>query len=173
MKILKTKFKGLLIFKSKNFTDKRGYFREIAHQKKINEKLIFTVVSKSKKNVLRGLHMQTKFMQGKYVSVVKGEILDVAVDCRKNSKTYGEHFKIKLSQKNSKSIYIPPGFLHGFLGKKKENIIVYSCTNYRNKNSEISVSWKDKDLAINWEIRKPILSNKDAKNSIPFNKLKI
>ena len=173
MKILKTKFKGLLIFKSKNFIDKRGYFREIAHQKKINEKLIFTVVSKSKKNVLRGLHMQTKFMQGKYVSVVKGEILDVAVDCRKNSKTYGEHFKIKLSQKNSKSIYIPPGFLHGFLGKKKENIIVYSCTNYRNKNSEISVSWKDKDLAINWEIRKPILSNKDAKNSIPFNKLKI
>ena len=173
MKILKTKFKGLLIFKSKNFIDKRGYFREIAHQKKINEKLIFTVVSKSKKNVLRGLHMQTKFMQGKYVSVVQGEILDVAVDCRKNSKTYGEHFKIKLSQKNSKSIYIPPGFLHGFLGKKKENIIVYSCTNYRNKNSEISVSWKDKDLAINWEIRKPILSNKDAKNSIPFNKLKI
>ena len=173
MKILKTKFKGLLIFKSKNFIDKRGYFREIAHQKKINEKLIFTVVSKSKKNVLKGLHMQTKFMQGKYVSVVKGEILDVAVDCRKNSKTYGEHFKIKLSQKNSKSIYIPPGFLHGFLGKKKENIIVYSCTNYRNKNSEISVSWKDKDLAINWEIRKPILSNKDAKNSIPFNKLKI
>ena len=173
MKILKTKFKGLIIFKSKNFNDKRGYFREIVHQKNINEKLIFTVVSKSKKNVLRGLHMQTKFMQGKYISVVKGEILDVVVDCRKNSKTYGEHFKITLSQKNSKSIYIPPGFLHGFLGKKKENIIVYSCTNYRNKNSEISVSWNDKDLGINWEIQKPILSNKDNKNSLPFNKLKI
>ena len=173
MKIIKTKFKNLLVFKSKNFYDNRGYFRELAIEKLIKQKLIFTVVSKSKKNVLRGLHMQTKFMQGKYISVVKGEILDVAVDCRKNSKTYGEHFKITLSQKNSKSIYIPPGFLHGFLGKKKENIIVYSCTNYRNKNSEISVSWNDKDLGINWEIRKPILSNKDAKNSIPFNKLKI
>ena len=117
--------------------------------------------------------MQTKFMQGKYISVVKGEILDVVVDCRKNSKTYGKHFKVTLSQKNSKSIYIPPGFLHGFLGKKKENIIVYSCTNYRNKNSEVSVSWNDKDLGINWEIQKPILSNKDTINTIPFNKLKI
>ena len=173
MKILKTNFKGVLIFKSKNFNDNRGYFREMAHQKNINEKLIFTVVSKSKKNVLRGLHMQTKFMQGKYISVVKGEILDVVVDCRKNSKTYGKHFKVTLSQKNSKSIYIPPGFLHGFLGKKKENIIVYSCTNYRNKNSEVSVSWNDKDLGINWEIQKPILSNKDIINTIPFNKLKI
>ena len=172
MKILKTKFKGLLIFKSKNFIDKRGYFREIVHQKNINEKLIFTVVSKSKKNVLRGLHMQTKFKQGKYISVVKGEILDVAVDCRKNSKTYGKHFKIILSQKNSKSIYIPPGFLHGFLGREKENIVVYSCTNYRNKKSEISVSWNDKKLNINWEIQKPILSKKDINNSIPFTKFK-
>ena len=164
MKILKTKFKGLLIFKSKNFNDNRGYFREIAHQKNINEKLIFTVVSKSKKNVLRGLHMQTKFMQGKYISVVKGEILDVVVDCRKNSKTYGKHFKITLSQKNSKSIYIPPGFLHGFLGKKKENIIVYSCTNYRNKNAEVGIKWNDKDLKIKWPVMKPIVSAKDKRN---------
>ena len=85
MKILKTKFKDLIVFESNNFTDKRGYFRELTHQKYIKEKLIFTVVSKSKKNVLRGLHMQKKLQQGKYVSVVKGKILDVAVDCRKNS----------------------------------------------------------------------------------------
>jgi len=172
MKISKTKFKGLLIFESSNFYDSRGYFRELTHQKFIKEKLIFTVVSKSKKNVLRGLHMQTKFQQGKYISVVKGKILDVVVDCRKNSKTFGKYFSIELSQKNSKSIYIPPGFIHGFLGKEKENIVVYSCTNYRNKNSEIGVIWNDKQLNIDWKIKKPILSKKDSKN-IPFEKLKI
>ena len=170
MKILKTKFKGLIVFESNNFIDKRGYFRELTHQKYIKEKLVLTVVSKSKKNVLRGLHMQKKLQQGKYISVVKGKILDVVVDCRKNSKTFGKHFKIILSQKNSKSIYIPPGFIHGFLGKDKENIVVYSCTNYRDKDSEIGVLWNDKDLNIDWKIKKPILSQKDAKN-IPFNKL--
>ena len=123
-------------------------------------------------NVLRGLHMQKKFQQGKYVSVIKGKILDVVVDCRKNSKTFGKHFKIILSQKNSKSIYIPPGFIHGFLGKDNDNIVVYSCTNYRNKNSEIGVLWNDKDLKIDWKIKKPILSKKDL-NNIPFNQLKI
>ena len=172
MKISKTRFKGLLIFESSNFYDSRGYFRELIHQKFIKKKLIFTVVSKSKKNVLRGLHMQTKFQQGKYVSVVKGKILDVVVDCRKNSKTFGKYFSIELSQKNTKSIYIPPGFIHGFLGKEKENIVVYSCTNYRNKNSEIGVIWNDKQLNIDWKIKKPILSKKDSKN-IPFEKLKI
>ena len=172
MKISKTKFKGILIFETQSFKDNRGYFRELTHQKFINKNLIFTVVSKSKKNVLRGLHMQKKFQQGKYVSVIKGKILDVVVDCRKNSKTFGKHFKIILSQKNSKSIYIPPGFIHGFLGKDNDNIVVYSCTNYRNKNSEIGVLWNDKDLKIDWKIKKPILSKKDL-NNIPFNQLKI
>lgn len=164
MKIKKTKFKDLIVFKSKNYYDKRGLFRELALKNKIKKKLIFTVVSRSKKNVLRGLHMQKKFKQGKYVSVLKGKILDVAVDCRKKSKTFGKHFKIVLSERNCNSIFIPPGFLHGFLGLEKENIIVYSCTNYRNKKSEISVKWNDKDLNINWQIKKPILSRKDSDN---------
>ena len=164
MKILKTKFKDLLIFKSKNFYDKRGYFRELALEKKIKKKLIFTVMSKSKKNVLRGLHMQKKLKQGKYISCLKGEILDVVVDCRKKSKTFGKHFKIILSEKNCKSIYIPPGFLHGFLGLGKENIVIYGCTNYRDQKSEIGVSWNDKDLKINWNIKSPILSKKDNQN---------
>ena len=164
MKIKKTKFKDLIVFKSKNYYDKRGLFRELALKNKIKKKLIFTVVSRSKKNVLRGLHMQKKFKQGKYVSVLKGKILDVAVDCRKKSKTFGKHFKIVLSERNCNSIFIPPGFLHGFLGLEKENIIVYSCTNYRNKKSEISVKWNDKDLNINWQIKKPILSQKDSDN---------
>ncbi len=164
MKIKKTRFKDLLIFQSRNFNDKRGLFRELGLEKHIKKKLIFTVVSKSKKNVLRGLHMQKKFQQGKYISVVKGKILDVVVDCRKKSKTFGKHFKTVLSEKNCKSIYIPPGFIHGFLGLDKENIIIYSCTNYRDKNSEIGVRWNDKDLKINWNIKSPILSKKDSKN---------
>tara|TARA_B100000035_G_scaffold311973_1_gene322498 strand:+ start:935 stop:1453 length:519 start_codon:yes stop_codon:yes gene_type:complete len=164
MKTQKTKFKDLVVFESKNYFDKRGYFRELALKKKIKKRLIFTVVSRSKKNVLRGLHMQKKFKQGKYVSVLKGKILDVAVDCRKKSKTFGQHFKMILSEKNCRSIFIPPGFLHGFLGLEKENIIVYSCTNYRNKNSEIGVKWNDKDLKINWKIKSPILSKKDTNN---------
>ncbi len=164
MKVQKTKFKDLLVFQSKNFNDKRGLFRELGLEKHIKKKLIFTVVSKSKKNVLRGLHMQKKNQQGKFISVVKGKILDVVVDCRKKSKTFGKHFKIILSEKNCKSIYIPTGFIHGFLGLDKENIIIYSCTNYRDKNSEIGVKWNDKDLKINWNIKTPILSKKDSKN---------
>ena len=121
-------------------------------------------MSKSKKNVLRGVHMQKKSKQGKYISCLKGEILDVVVDCRKKSKTFGKHFKIILSEKNCKSIYIPPGFLHGFLGLGKENIVIYGCTNYRDQKSEIGVSWNDKDLKINWKIKSPILSKKDSQN---------
>ena len=164
MKIIKTRFKDFLIFKSKNFYDNRGYFREVLIEKLIKKKFKFIVVSKSKKNVLRGLHMQKKFQQGKYISVVKGKILDVVVDCRKKSKTFGKHFKIIISEKNSKSIYVPPGFIHGFLGLEKENIVVYSCTEYRNKESELGVKWNDKNLKINWNIKKPILSIKDKKN---------
>jgi len=164
MKIIKTKFKELIIYESKNFIDNRGYFRELTIEKIIKKKLVFTVVSKSKKNVLRGLHMQKNNMQGKYLSVVKGKILDVVVDCRKNSKTFGKNYKIILSQKNSKSIYIPAGFLHGFLGLEDENIVIYGCTKYRDKDSEIGVMWNDPNLGINWPIKKPITSIKDEKN---------
>lgn len=164
MKIIKTKFKELIIYESKNFIDNRGYFRELTIEKIIKKKLVFTVVSKSKKNVLRGLHMQKNNMQGKYLSVVKGKILDVVVDCRKNSKTFGKNYKIILSQKNSKSIYIPAGFLHGFLGLEDENIVVYGCTKYRDKNSEIGVMWNDPNLGISWPIKKPITSIKDKQN---------
>ena len=108
--------------------------------------------------------MQKKFQQGKYVSVLKGKILDVAVDCRKKSKTFGKHFKLILSEKNCKSIFIPAGFLHGFLGLDNENVVVYSCTNYRHKESEFGVKWNDKDLKINWNIKSPIMSKKDNNN---------
>ena len=171
MIVKKTNIKDLLVFESKNFYDKRGLFRELALEKLIKKRFIFSVVSKSKRNVLRGLHMQKKFKQGKYVSVLKGKVLDVVVDCRKKSKTFGKHYKIILSEKNCKSIFIPPGFIHGFLGLEKENIINYMCTNYRNKNSEIGVKWDDVNLKINWNIKKPILSQKD-KNNLNFKDIK-
>ena len=171
MKIYKTKFKDLLVFKSQNFYDKRGFLREVTYEKYLNKKLIFTIVSKSKKNVLRGLHMQTKKMQGKYVSVLKGRVLDVVVDMRRNSKTFGKHYKTILSEKNAKSIYIPPGFSHGFLALENESIVLYSCTNYRNEKSETTLKWNDSDLKIKWPIKNPILSEKDS-NGISFKDFK-
>ena len=107
------------------------------------------------------MHLQTKKSQGKYISVIKGEILDVVVDLRKNSKTFKKQFIIKLSEKNSKSIFIPPGFAHGFYTLGKENYIVYSCTSYRSTKHEISLNWKDEDLNIAWPCKKPIISKKD------------
>ena len=170
MKIKTTKFQGLKIFKSPVFNDSRGFFREIFKDKFFkNKKFIFTCTSSSKKNVLRGLHLQTKFSQGKYISVVKGEIFDVVVDLRKKSKTFGKFYKIRISDKNGISIYVPPGFAHGFLGLKKENIITYHCTNYRSKRHEIGIHWNDKNIKIKWPIGKPILSAKD-KSNISFKK---
>ena len=164
MKIKKTKFKGLMIINGIKHQDKRGYLRELTIEKLIGKKLVFNILSKSHKGVLRGLHFQSKNSQGKYVSVLKGKILDVAVDLRKNSKTFLKHFKIILSEKKCTSVYIPPGFAHGFLGMEKENLVMYGCTKYRNKKSETGIKWNDKNLKINWNIKKPILSNKDAKN---------
>tara|TARA_B100001029_G_scaffold79224_1_gene64930 strand:+ start:888 stop:1403 length:516 start_codon:yes stop_codon:yes gene_type:complete len=171
MKILKTPIKGLLVFKVQKFNDNRGYFREVLLEKTVKRKFKFNVVSMSKKNVIRGLHLQKGKPQAKFISVVKGKIIDVAVDIRKNSKTYGKHFKIILSDKNCTSLYIPEGFAHGFGGLEKENIVVYSCTNYRHKKGEKGIRWNDKNLKINWKIKKPIISSKDKKN-ISFKQFK-
>ena len=168
MKIIPTKFSGLKVIESKIFKDTRGFFKEDFKKKFFKEKkFIFGCTSSSKKNVLRGLHLQTKFSQAKYLSILKGSILDVVVDLRKNSKTFGKHFKIILSDGNAKSLFIPPGFAHGFLGLKKENIIYYYCTNYRSAKHEIGLLWNDKDLKIKWPTKKPIISNKD-KNNLKF-----
>ena len=164
MKIIKTKLKDLVLVKSKVFTDKRGFFKEIEKKNILKKKFVFDCFSYSKRNTLRGLHLQTIKSQAKFITVVQGKILDVVVDCRTNSSTFGKSFKIILSQKNSKSIFIPPGFIHGFLGLEDENIVVYGCTNYRNKDSEIGVIWNDSELNIKWPVKKPILSVKDKKN---------
>jgi len=164
MKILKTAFKDLLVIKNEKFTDSRGYFREILVEKNLKKKFPFNVVSVSKKNVIRGLHYQTQNAQSKYISVIQGRILDVVVDIRKNSKTFGKHYSIILSNKNCTSIYIPEGFAHGFAALDKLNIVIYSCTKYRDKDSEQGILWNDKSLKIKWPIKKPIISKKDRLN---------
>ena len=163
--IIKTKFKDLYLIKNKAFHDKRGYFKELIRENIIKKKFPFHVMSYSKKNVLRGLHLQTKNSQAKFITVVKGRIFDVAVDLRKKSKTYKKVFSSILSEKNSKSIFIPAGFAHGFLSLDKENFIVYSCSHYRDEKSELTIQYNDKSLEIKWPKKKFILSEKD-KNGI-------
>ena len=165
--MIKTKFKDLFIVENKSFKDNRGYFKELIREKKINEKFPFLVMSFSKKNVIRGLHLQKKNSQGKFVSVIKGKIFDVAVDLRKNSKTFGQYYQCTLSEKNSKSVYIPPGFAHGFQALENENYIIYSCTQYRHSKSEKVIQFNDKELNIKWPLKKMIISKKDN-NAMPL-----
>ncbi len=169
--IIKTKFKDLVVHINKPYRDKRGYLKELLSENKIKKKFVLSILSFSKKNVLRGLHFQTKNPQGKYVTVLKGKIFDVAVDLRKNSKTFGKHFSCILSEFNFKSVYIPPGFAHGFMTLDKENYVLYGCTKYRSAKSEKSIKFNDKNLNIRWPFKKPILSKRD-KNAMDFKEYK-
>ena len=162
MKLLNTKIKGLKIIKSQIFKDSRGFLKEV-YRKNIlsNVNFPFDVMSHSKKNVLRGLHIQTKNAQAKIITVTHGKILVVAVDLRKNSKTFGKYLSIKISDTDDFSFYIPAGFAHGFLCLSKECTINYKCSQYRDQKSEKTLYWKDAIVGINWPIKKPILSYKD------------
>ena len=162
--ISKTRFKNLIVIKKDKYTDKRGYFIEIVRNNVIKKNFPFLVMSFSKKNVLRGIHLQMKNTQGKYISVVKGKIFDVAVDLRRKSKTFGQYYSTILSEKNSRSLFIPEGFGHGFYSLANENYIIYSCTKYRDKQSEIGIKFDDPDLNIKWPGKKFILSDKDKYN---------
>ena len=161
MELKNLKIKGLKIIKSKIYRDKRGYVREIFKNKILKDDFIFDVMSYSKKNVLRGLHIQTEKLQAKIITVTHGKILDVAVDLRKNSKTFGKYFSIIISQNSEFSFYIPKGFAHGFLCLSKECTVNYRCSQYRHKKSETTLNWDDKEVGIKWPIKKPILSTKD------------
>ena len=161
MKLIKTKFKGLIVYQKDTYKDNRGYFRELFLQKHFNEKFPFDVMSYSKKNVLRGLHLQLKKTQAKLITVLQGKIFDVCVDCRKKSKTFGKYFSIIISQDSEFSFYIPKGFAHGFLCLSKDCTVNYRCSQYRHKKSETTLQWNDKDVGIRWPIKKPILSKKD------------
>ena len=167
MELKKTQLEGLVVIKPKIFVDDRGYFFESWSQASFAENgLEFDFVqdnqSLSNKGVLRGLHFQNPpFAQGKLVRVIKGSVIDVAVDIRRMSPTYGQHFKIILSEKNNKSLWIPPGFAHGFAALEENTIFSYKCTGLYNKLSEGTIAWNDKDLNINWDVKNPLISEKD------------
>lgn len=168
MEIIETPIEGLLVFKPRTFKDDRGAFFESFNQLKFDEltKGEFQFVqdnqSISKKGVLRGLHFQNPpYAQGKLVRVIKGRVIDVAVDIRKDSKTYGEYFSIELSEENNTQFWIPPGFAHGFFALEDDTIFSYKCTNYYSPESEGTLKWNDIDLNIDWNGVPIMISEKD------------
>ena len=164
MKIIKTNFNGLKIYEKDSYNDKRGYTRELFLNKLLNKKFPFDLISLSKKNVIRGLHLQIKKPQGKFITVLKGKIFDVVVDCRKNSKTFGQYFSIILSEKKNSSLFIPEGFAHGYCSLSSDSLLHYKMTEYRDKKLERGILWNDKDLNIKWPLKNPIISDKDKSN---------
>lgn len=167
MEVIKTHIPDLLVIKPKVFEDPRGYFYESYNtaafqQHGIDVTFVQDNQSLSQKNVLRGLHFQNPpHAQAKLVRVIKGAVLDVVVDIRKSSPTYGQYFDIELSEKNKIQLWIPEGFAHGFLTLENDTIFFYKCTNYYNKSSEDCILWDDKDIGINWNTNSPLLSEKD------------
>ena len=162
MKLLKTKIDGPKIIKTTIFKDSRGFLKEVYRKNIVgNIEFPFDVMSYSKKNVLRGLHIQTQKPQAKIITVTYGKIFDVAVDMRKKSKTFGKYVGINISDKDDYSFYIPVGFAHGFICLSKNCTVNYKCSEYRNPKFEKTVSWNDKSIDIKWPIKKPLLSDKD------------
>ena len=177
MEIIKTKINGLLIINPRVFEDQRGYFfeswsKEAFKNNGIEIDFVQDNQSFSSKGVLRGLHFQNPpFSQGKLVRVIQGSVLDVAVDIRKDSPTYGEHVSVLLSGENKTMFWIPPGFAHGFSTLEDNTIFSYKCSGIYNKESEGSLMWNDSDLKIDWQIENAIISVKDQ-NSDHFKNFK-
>ena len=177
MEVKKTKINGVFLIKPQVFKDNRGHFFESFNSKKFNEATSLDVQfvqdnqSLSSKNVLRGLHFQhPPFAQAKLVSVIKGEVLDVVVDIRKESDTYGEYIAENLNEENHHQLFIPEGMAHGFLTLKDDTIFSYKCSNYYYKGSEDGIIWNDSNLKIDWKIKNPLVSEKDqlAQNFTSF-----
>jgi dTDP-4-dehydrorhamnose 3,5-epimerase len=172
LKTTETNIPGLLVITPPIFHDERGHFFEPYNKPRflnigIQDEFVQDNQSMSGKGVLRGLHFQVPpYAQGKLVRVIKGSALDVAVDIRKKSETYGKYFSIILSEQNNLFFWIPEGFAHGFLSLEKDTIFSYKCTNVYNKESECSLLWNDPDIGINWEYENPILSEKDKQSSL-------
>jgi dTDP-4-dehydrorhamnose 3,5-epimerase len=167
MEIIKGKIEGLYIFKPKVFYDERGYFFE-SYSNKVFEEIGVKYInfvqdnqSYSRAGVVRGLHLQNPpYGQGKLVRVVKGRVLDVAVDVRKNSPTYGQHQIVELTDENGLQFWIPEGFAHGFI-TLEDTIFLYKCTNLYQPGEDVTIKWDDPDLNINWSNTNPIVSSKD------------
>ncbi len=171
MQIEKTNIEGLLVITPRVFNDNRGYFMESYNHaqwfKSLGVSFVQDNESLSKKGVLRALHFQNPpFAQDKLVRVVKGAVLDVAVDLRIDSPTYGQHYKIILSAENKKQFFIPKGFAHGFLALEEGSIFSYKCSNYYHAESEENILWNDPDIGIDWGVKNPLISERDAKATL-------
>lgn len=174
MNIFRASIEGLLIIEPTVFEDSRGYFMESFSQRKLQDiigdiNFVQENESKSKYGVIRGLHFQSDpYSQSKLVRVVKGSVLDVVVDIRSESSTYGQHLAIELSEENKKQLFIPKGFAHGFSVLSSEAIFQYKCDNYYNPESEGAILWNDPQLNIDWKIPEKdiILSEKDKTNNM-------
>jgi dTDP-4-dehydrorhamnose 3,5-epimerase len=168
MKIIEQpQISGLILFQPSVFNDARGYFFESYNYETfrnlgIDDIFVQDNQSRSKKNVIRGLHFQSPpFAQAKLVRVLKGAALDIAVDLRKESATYGQHFSVLLSEENQLQLYIPIGFAHGFAALEENTVFAYKCSTIYHKDAEKSLLFNDKDLNINWNIENPIVTDKD------------
>jgi len=162
MKLINTKIPGPLIIKTKIYNDKRGFLKETFRNNLFkNIKFPFDIMSSSKKKVLRGLHIQIDKSQAKIITVTHGKIFDVAVDLRKNSKTFGKYVSLIISENSDFSFYVPKGFAHGFLCLSKKCTVNYKCSEYRHSKYEKTLSWNDPKINIKWPILNPILSEKD------------
>jgi dTDP-4-dehydrorhamnose 3,5-epimerase len=170
MKVSETELKGCFIIEPQIFSDERGCFFESFNQKKFEKKTGLKVnfvqdnQSISQRGVIRGLHLQKgEFAQAKLTRVIKGRVLDVAVDLRKDSPTFGKHFSIELSCENNKQLFVPKGFAHGFSVLEDDTIFAYKCDHYYNKESEGGVVYNDKELDIDWKLNKEeiVLAEKD------------
>lgn len=177
MQIIKTEINGLLVIIPDVFTDERGYFSESFNEYNyklagINLPFVQDNISKSKKYTIRGLHYQVgEKAQGKLCKVVYGNVLDVAVDIRFGSPTFGKYFSCELSEENHKQLWIPPGFAHGFSVLSDVAIFTYKCTSFYSKQDERSIIFNDPDLNIDWKVKNPIVSEKDLK-AVSFKEIK-
>ena len=168
MRALKTDLPEVLLIETKAVQDNRGFFWEIYQEEKfaalgIKSKFVQDNLTRSKNGVLRGLHFQQPFAQGKLIQVIRGEIFDVAVDIRKNSPTYGKWVSEILSENNHKLLYIPEGFAHGFCVLSEEADVLYKVSNEYSPEHEHGIIWNDPKLNIDWPISKPIVSSNDSK----------
>ena len=167
MKLIKTEFEGLFLIKPNVFGDARGYFYEGFNKKTLQSQgldieIVQTNISESQKGVVRGLHFQNPpFEQGKLIRVLKGSVLDVVVDIRTGSPTFGKYYSVELSEENKRALWVPAGFAHGFKTLEDQTLFYYNCSQVYNKESEGSIRWNDPQLKIDWGINNPIISEKD------------
>ncbi len=174
MEVEPLELEGLLLLRPRIFSDERGYFFEAFNEGDFRRSTGLEVEfvqdneSSSKLGVLRGLHFQLPpHAQGKLVRVVKGAALDVVVDIRPDSPTYGRHAKVRLDAERKQLLWVPPGFAHGFLTLEDDTVFLYKCTAYYDQASERTIRWDDPDLAIQWGVQDPIMSQKD-RDGYPF-----